>query len=131
MPIFEAKVIPTKSKFTSELNPYDPDDAEEMNRRVFGAEYRTDRQGNPVDESRGSDAFWISDAQLPRDPLRAQELQRKILETARSHLAMIRQYGPTGHCAPSSHFSWQFDADQERDRIQALRAVAGLKPLPI
>ena len=48
-------------KFISELRPEsDPNDAEEMVRHVFGQNYKTDDDGNPVEQGLGSIAHMKS-----------------------------------------------------------------------
>lgn len=124
------KVIPPHSKFTSELDMNIDEDRTEMEARVFGRNYRTDRRGNPIDEGRGSDAWYVSDARLPRDQAKAQERLQNLNDTFRSHINAIKQYGPRGFCAPSNHFTFSEDADKEAARINELRKAEGLRPLP-
>ncbi len=40
-------------KFISELDLTDPADREEMNRHVFGTNYRKDKNGKPIENDRG------------------------------------------------------------------------------
>jgi len=125
------KVIPAHSKFTSELDVSDPADRKEMNARVFGRGYKTGRDGKPVDTSRGSDAFWVSDLEMPEDPREEQALLSKIRDAFERHIAAIRQYGKRGAAPPSQHHSFQDDASEEAGRINDLRRAKGLEPLPM
>jgi hypothetical protein len=121
------KAIPTHSKFTSELNVLDPDDSEEMRKRVFGRDYRTDQQGNPISADRGSDAFYVSDANLPADPKKAEALKRRIRETFNAHIQALTARGPNG-CADPAKGPYLEAADIERSRINALRIAVRLQP---
>jgi len=114
------KLIPPTSKFTSELDINDPADAEEMDNRVFGRGYKTDRQGNPVDASRCSDAFWVSDQSMPKAPRDQQVLLTKLRDCFQSHLSAIA--GFKGENIEAS--------DIEFARINGLRRKAGLEPWP-
>lgn len=74
----QSKYIPPHSKFTSELDMRDPDEREEMNKRVFGRDYKRDADGNPVDMSNTSD-FSIRNGLAKRDRIQ-------------QHLTLVKKY---------------------------------------
>jgi len=125
------KVIPPHSKFTSELDVSNSADRKEMNNRVFGRDHKTGRDGKPVDMSRGSNAFWVSDLEMPEDPREQQALLRKIRDAFNAHVVAIRTYSKRGFCVPAQQHSFQDDAIEEAGRINDLRRAKGLEPLPM
>lgn len=125
------RVIPAHSKFTSELDVTNPAERKEMNARVFGRDYRTGRDGKPVDLSRGSDAFWVGDLHMPEDPKEQQVLLKRLRDTFNAHITAIRTYSKKGFCPHAQQHSFQDDAIEEAGRINDLRRAKGLDPLPM
>jgi hypothetical protein len=124
------KVIPAYSKFTSELDVSQPEERKEMNSRVYGRGYRTGRDGKPIDQSRGSDGFWTSDAHMPETEKEQQALLHRLRDTFISHINSIREHSAAGHCAMATRGTHIEDADREERRIQEIRRRAGLPALP-
>jgi hypothetical protein len=94
--------------FISEMEP----GSEEMKRAVFGANYKVDSKGNPIEDGPGSDAYWVS-PKAHRDCFEA-------------HIKSIRKYGVNGDGLGCSEDVNREAADAERQRINGLRAKAGL-----
>ncbi len=87
-------------KFISELGS-SPEDAEAMRKHVFGANYRTDARGNPIEMGIGSDVYWAS--------------------------AKMDPSALTNHLAGIERTAGKEAADGERARITAIRRAAGFK----
>lgn len=124
------KVIPPHSKFTSELDMSIPEDRKEMNNRVFGRGYKTDRNGNIVDQSRGSDAWLISDRFEQETEREQQILVAKQRDFFVHHISAIREHGPGGICPMAERGTHLEAAAKEVGRINSLRRKAGLEPWP-
>lgn len=91
-----------KDLFVSELDASNPEHREEMNKRVFGRNYRRDAKGNPINDSNTGD-FSIRNGIAQHDRIEA-------------HLkAVLKSEGPEAY-------------DHELSRIRAIQVANGQPP---